>query len=115
MLPFENAIARLLEHNGTAVYAAAVAFVAALVLWAVGRVASEPKMPAEQRRKVKEEIVRLMRGEYHGLTAAAMSKRLGVEPRELRPLLEALIEDRFLLTEGDERDPVFRLRGLDRY
>jgi hypothetical protein len=38
-----------------------------------------------------------------------------VLPRDLRPLLLDLVEDRFLIPEGDSRDPVYRLRGLDNY
>ncbi len=115
MPQFDEQIARLVEHDGAVVYVAVAAFVAALVLWAVGRAAREPRMPVEQRRKVKEEIVRLMRGEYRGLTAAGIGKRLGIELRELRPLLAGLIEDRFLTTEGDADDPIYRLKGVDNY
>ncbi|HUB08705.1 MAG TPA: hypothetical protein VMB50_16985, partial [Myxococcales bacterium] len=73
------------------------------------------RLPVVQRRKVKEDVVRLMRGEYHGLDCAGIAAKLGVPVRDLRPLLEDLIEDRFLLTEGEGDARVFRLRGLDNY
>ncbi len=108
-------LARLLERGGTTLVAAAAIFVGALVLWAIARAAREPKMPAAERRTAKEEIVRMMRGEYKGMTVKAISERLGIEVLELKPLLVELVEDRFLVAGGDARDPVYRMRGLETY
>lgn len=115
MLPFEDQIGRLAERHGTVVYLVLLSLVALMVLWAVTTFKSEPHFSGEVRRKLKEETVRLMRGEYRGLKGDAIALRLGVKARDLRPLLAELVEDRFLLTEGDEKDPLYRLRGLDNY
>ena len=116
MLPFEEQLTRLAEGHSTLLYLAALAFVGVAILWAATRVIGDARElgPAE-RRKVKEEIVRLMRGEYRGLTRAGLSGRIGLSVRDLRPLLDELVEDRFLVTEGEAGDPVYRMRGIDNY
>ncbi len=115
MLPFEDQLARLAEGHGTVLYLVALAVVGLAILWAVTRVLGDARElgPAE-RRKVKDEIVRLMRGEYRGLTREKLAARIGLSPKDLRPLLDDLVEDRFLVTEGDD-DPVYRMRGIDNY
>ncbi len=115
MLPFEEQITRVVERYPYGVYGAGFLFILVLVAWGFARAGQESRLPVAQRRKVKEEVVRLMRGEYRGLTCSGIATKVGVTARDLRPLLEDLIEDRFLLTEGEGDERVFRLRGLDNY
>lgn len=115
MFPFEEQLTRLLEQHSGAAYVGLFGLAALAVLWAVVSYTGGSSLGPDQRRRVKEEVVRLMRGEYRGLKCEGIVSRLGVERRELEPLLEELIADRFLLTEGDACDPVYRLRGLDNY
>jgi hypothetical protein len=115
VLPFEEQLNHLLEHSSTQVYVAAGVLVVALLLWGVSHTSGDSRLPVEQRRKVKEEVVRMMRGEYQGLNCDGIAAKLGIVPRDLRPLLHDLVEDRFLLAEGEPGDPVYRLRGLDNF
>ncbi|MHB8417843.1 MAG: hypothetical protein ACYDCL_07195 [Myxococcales bacterium] len=114
-MPFEDQIIRLVEQHPYGLYGAAFVFVSVLVVWGILRTGPVSRLPVAQRRKVKEDVVRLMRGEYRGLTCTGIASKVGVAERDLRPLLADLIEDRFLLTEGDAADPIFRLRGLDNF
>lgn len=114
-MPFEEPLLRLLEHPGNGVYLVAALLLLALLVWGFARTGGGSRFPVEQRRKVKEEVVRMMRGQYQGLNCDGICQKLGVSPRDLRPLLQDLVEDRFLIPEGDPRDPVYRLRGLDNF
>jgi hypothetical protein len=114
-LPFEEQLIRLLAHPSPLLLVGAVILVVALLLWGVSHTSGSSTLPVEQRRKVKDEVVRMMRGQYQGLTCDGICKQLGLLPRDVRPLLLDLVEDRFLLTEGEPADPVYRLRGLDTF
>ena len=114
-MPFEDQISRLLEHSSAPVYLGAFVLALALLLWGFAHTGGGSRLPVEQRRKVKEEVIRMMRGQYQGLTCDGICKQLGLLPRDLRPLLHDLVEDRFLLTEGEPSDPVYRLRGFDNF
>jgi hypothetical protein len=114
-LPFEDQLSHLLEHPPPQLLVGAFVLVIALALWGVAHTSGGSRLPVEQRRKVKEEIIRLMRAQYQGLTCDGICKQLGLLPRDLRPLLHDLVEDRFLITEGEPADPIYRLRGLETF
>ncbi len=115
MLPFEEQISHLLEHPSPQIYAAAGLLVVALLVWGFTHTSGGSQLPVEQRRMVKEEVIRMMRGQYQGLNCDGIALKLGILPRDLQPLLHDLVEDRFLIPEGEPSDPVFRLRGLDNF
>jgi hypothetical protein len=89
-------------------FVAAVVGIAVLVAFV--RRLREPSWTPEQLWKLKKDTIRLLEEEHRGLGCAVAAGRLSVPTGHMKVVLEELIQDRFVVSDRDGGETVFKLK-----
>lgn len=112
MLQLIDEFPRFIEVHGRTVLPVLAGAVVLVVVGAFVQRFLAPSWTPDELWKLKKQTIRALEDNFRGLTCAEAAVKVEVPSCHLKVVLEQLIEERFVVTEAEGGNTVYKLKRL---